>query len=78
MIEAPQDKTITINYYYHFNISNGDFSEFMKVLSFPRTFHNTTQVNNYIYLNKKERSLIVQMMKKKLFLIKQQLMMKMN
>ena len=55
MIEAPQDKTITINYYYHFNISNGDFSEFMKVLSFPRTFHNTTQVNNYIYLNKKRK-----------------------
>ena len=55
MIEAPQDKTMTINYYYHFNICNGDFSELMKALSLPNTFHNTTQVNNYFFLNKKRK-----------------------
>ena len=55
MIEAPQDKIITINYYYHFNICNGDFSQFMKELTLPNTFHNITQVNNYFYLNKKRK-----------------------
>lgn len=55
MIEAPQDEIITINYYYHFNICNGDFSQFMKALTLPNTFHNTTQINNYFYLNKKRK-----------------------
>ena len=54
MIEAPQNRITTINNFYHFNISNRDFNEFMKALSLSNAFH-TTQVNSYFILNKKRK-----------------------
>ena len=57
MIEAPQNKITTINNFYHFNISNSNFNEFMKALSLSlsSTFDNTAQVNSYFILNKKRK-----------------------
>ena len=55
MIEAPQNRITTINNYYHFNICNRDFNEFMKALSLSNAFNSTSQVNSYFILNKKRK-----------------------
>lgn len=55
MIESPQNKVKTINYYYYINISNNNIDELMKLLSLPNSFQNSTQINNYFFLNKKRK-----------------------